>query len=324
MGGNMRAGSKGPVILFSVALLLGLACFRHFSNSDIMASLPPRSTGSRFVPLGSGHFALSPAHGRADPNPLFDPVLAYSTFLGGPQSPAVPGGANVTFVDGPGNVYVGGFGIVQVTPGVVQPTNCQTCLGFLSKIDPSGQSLVFSTYTEGVPVSAIAVDSSGDIYVAGQVPPTTLSGTVSAQILPVPSGVTPFQPSPKGKNIGILKLNSTATVILAATYLGGSGMEQIGGLAVDSGDKLHVVGTTTSNDFPTTQNALQSSLGSSGRNIFVTTLDASLSTVAYSTYLGQNSTASVGNPPNEVGTVDLPEGHAALAVDASNNVYIAG
>jgi hypothetical protein len=169
----------------------------------------------------------------------------------------------------------------------------------------------------------------GNIYVAGQVPPASLSGSVSAPILPIPSGVTPFQAVPKGKNVGILKLNSTTTAILAATYLGGSGEEEVGGLAVDSGNNVYIVGTTTSNDFPTSQNTLQSSLGSSGQNIFVTKLDANLSSEVYSTYLGANSTSSVGISSDDIVTpnaagVPLVEGSAGLAVDTSKNVYIAG
>jgi hypothetical protein len=256
---------------------------------------------------------------------MFDPVLVYSTFLGGSGIDGYSTSANVVFVDEPGNVYVGGTGILQGTPGVVQPTLCQNCLGFVSKIDPTGQSLAFSTYIEGIPATAFAVDTSGNIYVAGQVPPPGARGTVSLPILPIPSGATPFQASPKGVNIGILKLNSTATVILGATYLGGSGVEQVGGLAVDSGNNLYIVGTTTSNDFPTSQNTLQSSLGSSGQNVFVTKLDLSLTTEVYSTYLGQSSKTMVGVGSNSSGLgTTLAAGSSAIAVDASKNVYIAG
>jgi hypothetical protein len=159
------------------------------------------------------------------------------------------------------------------------------------------------------------------------VPPPALNDRGSASILHIPPGTTPFQASPKGLNIGILKLNSIATTLLAATYLGGSGLEDIGGLAIDADNNVCIVGTTTSNDFPVSQGALQLSLGASGQNVFFTKLDANLSRAVYSTYLGQNSSTSVGNPANRYTAqafVGMPAGHSSLAVDASKNVYIAG
>jgi hypothetical protein len=251
---------------------------------------------------------------------LFDPVLAYATFLGGPQvgSPQGSQGANVIFVDGPGNLYVAGdtnSDSFPVTAGVAQPNNPAPPqsglfvypLGFLSKIDPTGQNLVFSTYIDGlVSVDALAVDPMGNIFVAGF---AYSPGNPPSLLLPIPPGTTPFQAS--ARNIGILKLNSTATAVVNATYLGGSGSDTVSSLAVDSAGNLYVAGSTSSNDFPTSQNALQSSLGSSAGNTFVTKLNPSLSSLIYSTYLGQNSWADVGGPHG-------------LAVDASGNAFVVG
>lgn len=70
---------------------------------------------------------------------------------------------------------------------------------------------------------------------------------------------------------------------------------------------------------------MQSSLGSSGQNVFVTKLDLSLTTEVYSTYLGQSSKAMVGVGSNSSGLgTTLAAGNSAIAVDASKNVYIAG
>jgi hypothetical protein len=91
---------------------------------------------------------------------------------------------------------------------------------------------------------------------------------------------------------------------------------------------VYIVGNTTSNNFPTSQNALQSSLGTSGQSTFVTKLDTSLSTAVYSTYLGQNSTAIAGVGSNIVndpmmGALLVSE-NALVAVDASKRAYIVG
>jgi DNA-binding beta-propeller fold protein YncE len=108
-------------------------------------------------------------------------------------------------------------------------------------------------------------------------------------------------------------LNSTATTVLNATYLGGSGQDFLTGIALDpDGGSLYVTGVTFSNDFPT-KNPLQGSLGASGQNAFVTKLDSSLSTLMYSTYLGQDSDSYSSN------------GFRTIAVDSSSkNAYVIG
>jgi hypothetical protein len=264
---------------------------------------------------------------NADKDLLFDPVLVYSTYLGGISSEfgavVYPSQfANVILTDTAGNLYVAGSTTSRsfpVTPGVVEPNNPQkNHLGFLAKLDPTGQTLLFATYIDGlVGVSTMALDTNGDIYVAGI---AIASNNAGAPLLPIPTGSNPFQSAPRGN--GIVKLNSTATTVLAATYLGGSGSDIISGIAVQpgaSGSNLYVTGGTNSNDFKTTPNALQPSLGSSNSNLFVTVLNPTLSTAVYSTYLGQNSSAFSGNLQlSGVG------GTHSISVDSSGNAYVVG
>jgi hypothetical protein len=226
-------------------------------------------------------------------------------------------------------VYVVGYtnsATFPVTSGVVQPTypGGPEGLGavFVSKLDPTGQ-LIFSTYLAGfqpppqsgpppvqvtIPNVGVTVDSSGDVYIAGN----TGSG------LPIPSGSQAFQSALKGlENVGIVKLNSTGTAILAGTYLGGSNIEYIGGLAVDSSEDVYVSGTTKSPDFPL-KTPLQNSLGTSGSSGFATELNPALSGVVYSTYFGANSL---------VGTTDRGAYQIAvdsLAIDSAGDAYILG
>jgi Abnormal spindle-like microcephaly-assoc'd, ASPM-SPD-2-Hydin/Beta-propeller repeat len=168
--------------------------------------------------------------------------------------------------------------------------------------------LLFSTYLFGMgSASSITLDASGNIYLAGIAPdqnPTPL---------PIPAGTTPYNSAAHG--ISILKLNSTATAILNATYFGGSGTDVVTGLAVDASNNVYLSGITTSNDFPT-QNPVQSALGSSGSSLFVSKFNSTLSTLTYSTYLGStnvNSTPAVGNIPSH-----------AIAVDTAGDAYIVG
>jgi hypothetical protein len=251
---------------------------------------------------------------------IIDPVLVFATFLGGTSAVAVPGTSGVDqavagmAADASG-VYITGPTIstsFPVTSGVVG-TNPQSV--FVSKLDPTGQSLIFSTYLAGFSpasnasgfygsVLTLTVDSSENIYIAG----------VAAKGLPIPSGSQPFQSGIHGaQNLAILKLNSTGTAVLAATYLGGSGGDYFNGIAVDSSENVYVTGQTTSNDFPL-QNALQGSLGTSGSNAFVTKLNPALSGLLYSTYLGDNS---------DVGTSGNIVTHS-IALDSSGDAYVIG
>jgi hypothetical protein len=259
--------------------------------------------------------------------PVIDPVLVYSTLFGG-SSIGLAGaagsqtnfaqGITASFVDGTGNLYVAGATSAAdfpVTTGVVQATNAQNNqVGFLAKLDPTGQTLLFSTYLFGMgSVSAIAQDPSGNIYVAGIAP---MAGQ-TATSLPIPAGSTPF--SSTAHSISVLKLNSTATTVLAATYFGGSGTDVLTGLVLDGSQNVYLTGTTTSNDFPT-HAPIQSALGSSGQNGFVSEFNPGLSGLVYSSYFGGNSTVT----SFASGTIVNGTRAHGIAVDASGDAYVVG
>ena len=228
--------------------------------------------------------------------PVIDPVLVYSTLLGGPNA-AGPGapqqGIYASVVDGPGNVIVLGQTNSQnfpTTSGVIQSTSSPSTGSFLAKINPTGQSLVFSTYLNLDRAPVLAVDASGNIFIGG-----------TSTTFQIPAGLTPYQST--AKDMLILKLNSTATAILGATFIGSSQGDTLRGLAVDSDGNVYLSGDTSANDFPT-KNAYQASIGSGGSSIFLVKLDSTLSNLLYSTYVGQNSSGG------------------QLAVDSAKNAYI--
>jgi uncharacterized protein (TIGR03437 family) len=142
-------------------------------------------------------------------------------------------------------------------------------------IDPV---LGFSTFLSPADPKGIAVDSAGNVYVAG---------TETGSVLPT---VNPFQGSSKGGlDAFVAKFNSTGTALIYSTYLGGSEQDQGYALAVDAAGNAYVTGTTYSPDFPTV-NAFQSTKASQGsRTAFVTKLNPAGSALVYSTYLGGSS-----------------------------------
>jgi len=188
---------------------------------------------SSTVPCFDAFVAKMPADGAR---------LEFSTFLGGTEGDYGYGIA----VDAAGSAYVTGLTTSQgfpVTFGAFQTAGGGTSTdAFVSKLDPSGAALVYSTYLGGILAesgASVVVDSSGRAYVAGS---TYGSG------FPL---VDPIQPASGGFFDAFLAvLNDAGTRLEFSTYLGGSGNEKARGLALDSLGNVYVAGETFSEDFP--------------------------------------------------------------------------
>jgi uncharacterized protein (TIGR03437 family) len=218
-------------------------------------------------------------------------ALVFSTYLGGDQSDTGFGIA----VDSAGNAYITGntnsdnFPLVNPIEGINPGDSFPSA--FLTKMSADGSTLIYSTYLGGYKGQdigyGVAVDSSGSAYVAG---------TTSAPDLPIVNG---FQAA--SKNTGdtgfIMKINPAGSSIVYSTYLGGSIIDHLYALAVDSSGNAYVTGSTNSKDFPTV-NALQSS---GGPGAFVSKINATGSALVWSTYLGGGGSAGYGIAVNSSG-----------------------
>jgi hypothetical protein len=131
---------------------------------------------------------------------------------------------------------------------------------FVAKVNPAGAALVYSTYLGGSGGDGgsgiayglgIGVDSSGNAYVTG--------ATFSTDF----PTMNPLQPALTGNGNSdafVAKLNSTGSALVYSTYLGGSGGDQVRGIAVDDSGNAYVTGNTDSTNFPT-NNPLQPAFG---------------------------------------------------------------
>ena len=231
---------------------------------------------------------------------VIDPVLVYSTYLGG-------NGADEAYsiaVDGNGNAYVAGLTLSTNFPNdnAIRTKFAGGATygdAFVTEIAAGGKSLVYSTYLGGSgddQAHGIAVDTAGNAYVTGWTDSSDFPTTQSA-----------FQPTPKGgEDAFVAEIAAGGASLVYSTYLGGSGDDYGDQIAVDSSGNAYVAGSTTSSDFPV-RNALYSSLAG-GEDAFVAEIAAGGKTLVYSTYLG-------GSEDDEAW---------GIAVDSSGNAYVAG
>jgi len=228
---------------------------------------------------------------------VIDPVLSFSTWLGGSGMDS----ARAVSADAAGNVYIAGYtdSLDFPTKGAIQGSSGGGVDAFVAKLNPSGSTLIYCTYLGGSwddRATGIAVDSTGNVYIAGQ---------TSSPNFPVTSNALQ-RTLGGGRDAFVAKLNPGGNALLYSTFLGGSNHDSASGMALDSFGNAYVVGSTYSLNFPVL-NAIQST--NQGRqDVFVAKLKTDGSALIWSTYLG--------GAGDDLGT--------AIAVDSAGNAYITG
>ncbi|HEX5227211.1 MAG TPA: SBBP repeat-containing protein [Bryobacteraceae bacterium] len=277
------------------------------SGSDSAFAIAVDSIGSTYVTGGTGsaNFPATAAfqHGLKGPEDVFVTKInpsgtakVYSTYLGG----GAPDEGHGIAVDVQGNAYItgsaGSLDFPMKSP--IQAKAGGSGDAFVAKLNATGQALVYSTYLGGLGTdtgSAIAVDAAGNAYVAG----STFSTDFPTK--------NAFQAA-KGaqQDVFLAKVSPDGTALIYSTFLGGNGVDQGNGIAVDAAGNAYITGYTGSTNFP-----LQSPFrGSNAASVdaFVTKMNPAGSALVYSTYLGGSST--------DYGT--------AIAVDSAGNAYVTG
>src|SRR5437868_7738663 len=237
---------------------------------------------------------------------IIDPVLVYSSLLGGGGSDAIIG----VKLDKSGMVWVAGYTSNGDMAGSGTAYQAATRGGtniFLAKINPKGDftnSLAYFTYIGGSGIdmpNAMAMDSAGYIYLAGSTTSTNFPLGGNATQNAIAGGADAF----------MLKFDPTATgpdQLFYSTLLGGGDTDVAYGIDVDAAGKIYVIGTTRSSDFPLTPSAYANVLYGP-QDAFIVKYDLTASpTLIYSTYLGG----------------ELADDGRAIAVTPSGTVYVAG
>ncbi len=214
---------------------------------------------------------------------VIDPVnFKWSTFIGGTTLNQY---IYDIAVDAAGYVYGTGYAgsTFPITTGVFLTTGGNYADIFVFKMNPAGNTLVYSTFVGGNNVdygNGIVVNSAGEAFVTGQT--WSVNGTY-----PVTAGA--YDVTPSGSIDGLaFKLNAVGNALLYSTFLGGNGLDYGYGIAVNPADEVYITGSTWYNavaNFPTTAGAFQATHGGS-LDGFVCKLNSTGSSLIYSTLIG--------------------------------------
>ncbi len=245
-------------------------------------------------------------------------ALVYSSLVGGD---GFDYGYFVT-VDRGGNAYLTGatdstnFPVVNQIPGACNGS-CGRDKAYVMKVNAAGAALVYSSLLGGSDddeASAVAVDSSGNVYVAGL---TFSSDFPVVNQIPGACVGTCGQGGEHYVAAFATKINAAGSALIYSSLIGGSaGTAGTGssanGLAIDSSGNVYLTGITASPDFPRVGQIPGACQGSCGTGAtldgFVTKINAAGNALAYSSVFGGSS----------------DEDPAAIATDSSGNAYITG
>jgi hypothetical protein len=220
---------------------------------------------------------------------IVDPIISYSTYLGGTSVDQPAGIA----VDPSGYAYVAGTTSSADFPATSRTYHGKTDV-FVTKLNPSGTGLVYSTFIGGTAsdtANGIALDSAGNAYVTGNTNSTDFPVTVNQFTA--------------GEHAFVLRLGTTGNIVYS-TALAGDGLDIGNAIATDASGAAYVAGVTFSTNFPVTAGSYKTT-ASGGGDAFVAKL-SSTGQVSYATYLGGIS-------------YDFA---TALAVDALGNAFVGG
>ncbi len=232
--------------------------------------------------------------------------LVYSTLIGGSSTDE---GYDIT-IDTSGNAYITGHTRSGTTAGYPTTTGAYDTTHngradvFMTKLDPTGSSLVYSTFIGGSDNDrghGIAIDASGNAYVTGW------AGSSSIDY-PTTSGAYDTTHN-GGMDVFVTKLNSAGSSLVYSTFIGGSDHDEGWGIAIDASRSVYITGFTNdaSTNFPTTTGAYDTT-HNGGVDVFVTKVNTTGSSLVYSTFIGG---------------VDHDRGWG-IAIDPSGNAYITG
>ncbi len=239
------------------------------NQEDFPTTLSPYKNPVGSTSIGNNDFFIT----KYTPNGS----VVYSVTIGGKESDAdsKPFPPVKIAADSNGNAYIAGSTIANdfpVTENAFQKSLKGTRDIFVTKLDPTGSALIFSTYIGGSndgssifnkdSLADIKVDKNGNAYIFGR---------TGADDFPLKNEL---QSKSGFQDAIIVKLTKNGDNLLFSSFYGGSGTENAGGIEVDNNGKIFIVGDTNSSDFPIKFPIQEKKLGNS-LNVYVAKVDVS-------------------------------------------------
>lgn len=299
--GSVHAGAEGGEIIFSRPKI-----YQHKGGQEVLVS---------------GGFQLKNAHelgfriGSYDKSEplIIDPVLSYSTYIAGSQGDL----ATAIATDQDGSAYVTGLTFSADFPLVgAWQSNCKNCQGaadvFVTKVNPSGTGLVFSTFLGGSNYdqgNSIAVDSAGNVVVGGN---------TSSPDFPTKNPLLTAFPVNQTEGF-ITSLSADGSALNFSTFVGGNGGASVAGVTTDGQNQVYATGGTDSSDFPVTPatNVIGVAPAYPLDDLFVIKLNPA-GQIVFATTIGPDPQQQQFN------NIFVPASGTNIVVDAEHNIYLAG
>ena len=233
---------------------------------------------------------------------VIDPTLVYSTYLGAAGNDS---GSSID-IDNNGNIYITGTTSSTAFPtqNPFHPSNAGLDDVFVTKLNPAGSSILYSTYVGGA-----GNDRSDGLFVDRISGAAYVVGRVDALSVDFPTTPGAFATTYRGGDFDafILKLNPAGDNLAYSTFLGGEENDSAVGVAADASGNAYVTGGTRSDGFPTTPNAVQFTVAGD-TDAYLVKFNAAGSAILYSTLLGGGAT----------------DRGSSVKIDDAGNAYLVG
>jgi len=229
-------------------------------------------------------------------------ILNFSTFLGGSLADGDVSGS--IDLDISGNIYITGNTFSDdfpVTAAAYDPSINGESDVFISKMNSTGTSLIYSTFLGGLNNDngyGIRVDGLGTVYVTGD-----------TKSLDFPTTISAFDTDYNGgdRDAFITKLDTSGSNLVFSSYIGGNFHDYGADVVLDTAGDAFVIGYTGSPDFPVSLTAFDRLLNS-GTAIYILKIQNNGSDIIYSTFL-EGSLFQVARSAD---------------IDLSGNIYLTG
>jgi len=238
------------------------------------------STNGSFDPTFDGSYDVFVLKLSADGS-----SLVYSSFLGQGRVTYWETGEAIQ-VDAMGCAYVTGHTpdrLFPTTPGAYNGTFNKSNDAFLTKFSPDGSTLEYSTR-----LGTLRSDYGTDLQLAGDGTVYLTGYTSGDNGIYNPATPGAYDESHNGEDdVFVLRFNITSSTLEYFTYIGGSGYDRANGLDIDSRGRVYITGSTTSEDFPSSEGSGgRASLDLQAYEVFVLRMEPDGSDLGYATVIG--------------------------------------